>query len=127
MSGIVPNQDLTNEELRASPVPVEVSGGATSVKQDEQTVLLAAINSLIETNNILVQRLEALGSAMNAGAPALRVVALTGSTTAVTGSLTSAGTVSTVTNFGTGVPAKEMAAGMNNLMVTMANINNTTA
>lgn len=123
-------QALTDAQLRATPVPISGAGDATAANQVAQSALLTAISSLIETNNTLVQRLEQLGSAMNAGAPALRVVVLTGSTTAVTGSLTSAGTVTTVgsiTNFGTGVPAKEMADDMNNLIVTMANINNVTA
>lgn len=126
---------LTDTELRANPVPVSLSAvplatnAATSPKQDEQTALLTTLNSLIETNNYLVQFLSQLTGAMNAGQPALRTVALAGSTTAVTGSLTSAGTVTsvgTITNFGTGIPASEMAHDINNFTAILANINNVT-
>ncbi len=126
---------LTDTELRANPVPisgtvtVDTSLLSTSAKQTEQTALLTTLNSLIETNNYLVQFLSQLTGAMNAGQPALRTVALAGSTTAVTGSLTSAGTVSTVgtiTNFGTGIPASEMAHDINNFTAILANINNVT-
>jgi len=55
-----------------------------------------------------------LGAAMNSGQPALRVNPIAAAATVV----------SSVTNFGTGVPAKEMADDMNNLVVTMANIGN---
>jgi len=120
----------------ADPLPVTVaslplpSEASTATKQDAQTALLTTLNSLIENLNALVNVLLPLGSAMNAGAPALRTVALTGSTTAVTGSLTSAGTVTTVgsiTNFGTGIPASEMAHDVNNYTAIIANINNVTA
>lgn len=123
---------LTDAELRAAAVPVSLSvvplatGAATATKQDEQTALLTTLNSLIETNNYLVRFLSQLTGAMNAGAPALRTIGLTGSTTAVTGSLTAVTTVGTITNFGTSIPAKEMADDMNTLIVTMANINNVT-
>lgn len=123
---------LTDTELRANPVPisgtvtVDTSLLSTSAKQTEQTALLTTLNSLIETNNYLTQFLSQLTGAMNSGAPALRTIGLTGSTTAVTGSLTAVTTVGTITNFGTSIPAKEMADDMNTLIVTMANINNVT-
>jgi hypothetical protein len=63
---------------------------------------------------------------MNAGAPALRTTPIASVSTAVTGTLTAVTTVGTITNFGTSIPAKEMADDMNNLIVTMANINNVT-
>jgi len=121
---------LTDAELRATPVPISGAGDATSAKQDSQTALLTTLSSLVENLNALVNILLPLGSAMNAGAPALRTIGLTGSTTAVTGSLTSAGTVTTVgsiTNFGTGIPASEMAHDINNYTAIIANINNVTA
>jgi len=90
---------------------------ATSIKQDEQTALITTLNSLIETNNYLVQFLTQLTGAMNSGQPALRTIPIASVSTVV----------SSVTNFGTGIPATEMADDMNNLMVTMANINNVTA
>lgn len=123
---------LTDAELRATPVPVSLSAvplatnAATSPKQDEQTALLTTLNSLIETNNYLVQFLSQLTGAMNAGAPALRTTPIASVSTAVTGTLTAVTTVGTITNFGTAIPAKEMADDINNFTVTFANINNVT-
>ncbi len=120
---------LTDAELRASAVPVSLaavplpSGAATAAKQDEQTAQLATLNSLIETLRSLVAVLSPLGGAMNAGAPALRTTPIASVSTAVTGTLT----VGTITNFGTSIPAKEMADDINNFVVTLANINNVTA
>ena len=45
----------------------------------------------------------------------------------ITGTLTAVTTVGTITNFGTAIPAKEMADDINNFTVTLANINNVTA
>lgn len=124
---------LTDAELRASAVPVSLaavplpSGAATAAKQDEQTAQLATLNSLIETLRSLVAVLSPLGGAMNAGAPALRTTPIASVSTAVTGTLTAVTTVGTITNFGTGIPAKEMADDINNFTVTLANINNVTA
>jgi hypothetical protein len=101
------------------------STGATAANQSEEISLIETLNSLIETNNYLVQFLTQLTGAMNSGQPALRTIPIASVSTAVTGSVTA--TVSSVTNFGTGVPAKEMADDMNNLVVTMSNINNVTA
>ncbi len=114
---------LTDTELRASPVPVSVSGVATATEQDEQTALLTTLNSLLETNNALVQMMSQLIGAMNSGAPALRVTPIASVSTAVTGSVTAV--VSSLTNFGTGIPAKEMADDINNMTV-QSNINNIT-
>lgn len=124
---------LTDTELRANPVPisgtvtVDTSLLSTSAKQTEQTALLTTLNSLIETNNYLVQFLSQLTGAMNAGAPALRTIPIASVSTAVTGSLTAVTTVGTITNFGTAIPAKEMADDINNFTVTLANINNVTS
>ncbi len=123
---------LTDTELRANPVPisgtvtVDTSLLSTSAKQTEQTALLTTLNSLIETNNYLVQFLSQLTGAMNSGAPALRTTPIASVSTAVTGTLTAVTTVGTITNFGTAIPAKEMADDINNFTVTLANINNVT-
>lgn len=104
------------------------SRGATSEKQSEEIALIETLNSLIENLNSLVNALLPLGSAMNSGAPGLRVtpnaatLPISGSVTATVASTV----VSSLTNFGTGIPAKEMADDINNLVVTMANINNVT-
>lgn len=123
---------LTDAELRAAAVPVSLSvvplatGAATATKQDEQTAQLATLNSLIETLRSLVAVLSPLGAAMNSGAPGLRVtpnaatLPISGSVTATVASTV----VSSLTNFGTSIPASEMAHDMNNLVATMANINN---
>lgn len=127
---------LTDEELRASPIEVtgsldvdiDTTALATHAKQDEQSVLLQTLQSLIETNNNLVQILSPLGSAMSSGQPALRITP-TGTTLPVSGTVTASvasTVVSSVTNFGTGVPAKEMADDFNNLLVHMGNITNVT-
>ena len=124
---------LTDTELRANPVPisgtvtVDTSLLSTSAKQTEQTALLTTLNSLIETNNYLVQFLSQLTGAMNSGQPALRTIPIASVSTAVTGTLTAVTTVGTITNFGTAIPAKEMADDINNFTVTLANINNVTA
>jgi hypothetical protein len=118
---------LTDAELRAAAVPVSLSvvplatGAATATKQDEQTAQLATLNSLIETLRSLVAVLSPLGGAMNSGAPGLRVTP-NAATLPISGSVTA--TVSSLTNFGTSIPASEMAHDMNNLVATMANINN---
>lgn len=123
---------LTDAELRAAAVPVSLSvvplatGAATATKQDEQTAQLATLNSLIETLRSLVAVLSPLGGAMNSGAPGLRVtpnaatLPISGSVTATVASTV----VSSLTNFGTSIPASEMAHDMNSLVATMANINN---
>ena len=97
------------------------TGLATSTKQDEQTAQLATLNSLIETLRSLVAVLSPLGGAMNSGAPGLRVTP-NAATLPISGSVTA--TVASLTNFGTSIPASEMAHDMNNLVATMANINN---
>ncbi|RUP38694.1 MAG: hypothetical protein EKK63_11670 [Acinetobacter sp.] len=118
---------LTDAELRAAAVPVSLSvvplatGAATATKQDEQTAQLATLNSLIETLRSLVAVLSPLGGAMNSGAPGLRVTP-NAATLPISGSVTA--TVSSLTNFGTSIPASEMAHDMNHLVATMANINN---
>lgn len=87
--------------------------------------LQTTLNSLTETLQELTSRLMVLGSMANSGAPALRVIPIASVSTAVTGAVTVAST--SITNFGTGVPAKEMSDDMNNVLVTLANIQNATA
>lgn len=94
----------------------------TSPSNSELQTLL---NSLIGTLQELTARLTVIGSMANAGQPALRVIPV--GTTAVSGSVTATVASTSITNFGTGVPAKEVADDMNNLMVTLANINNASA
>ena len=96
------------------------TGGATSVNQE-------TLISLIETLQELVQRLAPLAAAMNSGAPALRTTPIASVSTAVTGTLTAVTTVGTITNFGTGIPASEMAHDINNQTAILANINNASA
>ena len=116
-----------NQQTDALAVPVSLSvvplatGAATATKQDEQTAQLATLNSLIETLRSLVAVLSPLGGAMNSGAPGLRVTP-NAATLPISGSVTAV--VSSLTNFGTSIPASEMAHDMNNLVATMANINN---
>jgi len=86
---------------------------------------------LVSTSDLqqMVQLLTQLVSAMNAGAPALRIIPIASVSTAVTGSVTAtvASTViSSLTNFGTGIPAKEMADDINSMTVKLSNIDNIT-
>ena len=104
--------------------PVSITDVATATNQDEQTTLLTTLNALVEANNALVQMMSQLIGAMNSGAPALRIIPIASVSTAVTGSVTA--TVSSLTNFGRGIPAKEMADDINNMTVDLCNINNIT-
>ena len=104
--------------------PVSITDVSTATNQDEQTTLLTTLNALVEANNALVQMMSQLIGAMNSGAPALRIIPIASVSTAVTGSVTA--TVSSLTNFGTGIPAKEMADDINNMTVDLCNINNIT-
>lgn len=95
-------------------------GGATEVNQE-------TLISLIQTLQELVQRLAPLASAMNAGAPAIRTTPIASVSTAVTGTVTATVASTSITNFGTGIPASEMAHDMNNMTAVLANINNANA
>jgi hypothetical protein len=106
---------------------LEALGTATNTKLDSEIALQTTLVSLTETLQELSRRLLVLASMANAGAPALRTIPIASVSTAVTGTLTAVTTVGSVTNFGTGVPAKEMADDMNNLIVTQGNISNVTA
>jgi len=116
-----------NYQLNTSAAPV---GGATETKQDTQIVNEETIISLVGTLQELNQRLAPLAAAMNAGAPALRTTPIASVSTAVTGTVTAtvaSTVVSSLTNFGTGIPASEMAHDINNQMVHLTNIANVTA
>lgn len=93
---------------------------STSVNQ-------TTLNDLIGTLQELSARLAVLASMANAGAPALRTIPIASVSTAVTGSVTATVASTSITNFGTGIPAKEMADDINNYTAIVANINNVTA
>lgn len=101
---------------------VNAAVSTTGLATDANQVLL---NSLIETLNELNTRLTVLAGMANSGAPALRVAPISSVSTAVTGAVTVAST--SITNFGTGIPASEMAHDMNNMTAVLSNINNVTA
>lgn len=96
---------------------------ATSSKQDVQILLTNTLSDLIIMLGELNARLNVLSGMANAGQPALRVAPISSISTAITGTLTSVGTL---TSFGTGIPASEMANDMNNIAATLGNINNVT-
>jgi hypothetical protein len=102
-------------------------GGATEAKQDTQIASQEVLISLVETLQELSARLQVLAGMANAGQPALRTIPIGSVSTAVTGTLTAVTTVGSVTNFGTGVPAKEVADDVSNYTAIVANINNVTA
>lgn len=81
---------------------------------------------LIKTLNELTSRLDVLAGMANSGAPALRVAPISSVSTAVTGSVTATVASTSITNFGTGIPAKEMSDDMNNMVAILGNINNVT-
>lgn len=87
--------------------------------------LQTTLNSLTQTLQELTARLAVLASMANSGQPALRTIPV--GTTTVAGSVTATVASTSITNFGTGVTAKEVADDINNTMVTLANINNAVA
>jgi len=127
---------LTNEQLRAEPVPISgtvtvdsvplADGAATALKQDEQSLLLTTLNSLIKTNNYLIGLLAPLAGAMNSGVPGLRVAQVTTPpTTPVSGTVAATvanATISTIATFG--IPASVIANNQVNLLPALSNISN---
>lgn len=93
---------------------------ATEVTVDNE--LITAVNSLNGTIQELLSRLTVL-SAVKGVNESIRVTPISSQSTAVTGTLTGVTTVTNLTNFGP-APAREMSDDMNNLMVTLCNINN---
>ena len=110
-------QDEIITAIGNAPAPV---GGATSVNQD---TLISLIGTLQELN----ARLMVIAGMANAGAPALRVIPIASVSTAVTGTVTATVASTSITNFGTGNPAKEVADDINSQMIHICNINNVTA
>lgn len=109
---------------------LETIGATTNTKLDTQIVNQETLISLIETLQETNHRLSFLAGMANAGAPALRTIPIASVSTAVTGSVTAtvaSTVVSSLTNFGTGIPASEMAHDMNNQTAILANINNASA
>ena len=100
---------------------------------DDETIVPASeekqdtLANLVETLQELNARLTVLTGMANAGAPALRTIPIASVSTAVTGSVTATVASTSITNFGTGIPAKEMADDINNYTAIVANINNVTA
>jgi len=93
------------------------AGLATEAKQD-------VITELIKTLNELNARLTVFAGMANSGAPALRTIPIASVSTVVTGSVTATVGSTSITNFGTGIPASEMAHDINNFTAIVANINN---
>lgn len=96
---------------------------ATADNQTLELALQTQLQSLTETIQELNARLMVLAGMANSGAPALRVAPISSVSTAVTLAST---VVSSLTNFGTGIPASEMAHDMNNMTAVLSNINNVT-
>lgn len=96
----------------------------TNSLTEATNTLIAAQTDLIQTIQELSYRLTGLTSLIQSGTPALRVAPISSISTAVTGTLTAVTTVGTLTNFGTGIPAKEAADDINNMVATIANIQN---
>lgn len=103
---------------------IDATGLATGQNQESQIALATTLETLVETLNELNARLMVIASMANGGAPALRTIPIASVSTAVTGTLTAVTTVGTMTNFGTGMPATEVAHDMNNMTAILANINN---
>jgi len=117
----LPNTDVAAQAILNALLAKIIAAPATEALQIQQAELITSLHAL-------VSQLTPLGAAMNSGAPGLRVTP-NAATLPISGSVsaTVASTVvSSVTNFGTGIPAKEMADDINNFMVTLANINNVT-
>lgn len=124
----IPEKLIYKDQLKVSVDRIGGGGGivdtsslATETTQEEivvnQETLISLIQTLQETNH----RLSFLAGMANGGAVALRTIPIASVSTAVTGTVTA-----TVTNFGTGIPASEMAHDINNQTAVLANINNVT-
>lgn len=107
------------QPVSAASLPLP-TGASTSVNQE---TLISLIQTLQETNH----RLSFLAGMANGGAVALRTIPIASVSTAVTGTVTATVASTSITNFGTGIPASEMAHDINNQTAVLANINNVTA
>jgi hypothetical protein len=118
--------DATGREFIKTGYAIEnvaMSIQSATVNRSAEFVVLQNIEDTLEALQELTACLATLASAMSSGAPALRVMPIGSVSTAVTGTLA----VSSIANFGTGIPAKETVDDMNNMVVTLANIQNVTA
>lgn len=132
---------LTDAQLRASAVPVSVdslpipSGAATEAKQDATVAAIqnisipAPVGGATDDNQedeigILLEILSSLKAIAAAkGILSDFRVTLIGGTTAVTGTLTGVTTLTNITQVG-GIQANTLIPANQNLLATMANINN---
>lgn len=130
----IPEKLIYKDQLKVSVDRIGGGGGivdtsslATETTQEEivvnQETLISLIQTLQETNH----RLSFLAGMANGGAVALRTIPIASVSTAVTGTVTATVASTSITNFGTGIPASEMAHDMNNMTAVLANINNVTA
>lgn len=115
-----------------NPMPVNVAtntGLATSTKQDSQITLETELNALTETLQELVQRLMPLAGAISSTA-ALRVAPISSVSTAVTGSVTATGPITSAQSIAekavAGVLYPEKIA-LTNTASVLSNINNCVA
>lgn len=129
----IPEKLIYKDQLKVSVDRIGGGGGivdtsslATETTQEEivvnQETLISLIQTLQETNH----RLSFLAGMANGGAVALRTIPIASVSTAVTGTVTATVASTSITNFGTGIPASEMAHDMNNMTAVLANINNVT-
>lgn len=115
-----------------NPMPVNVAtntGLATSTKQDSQITLETELNALTETLQELVQRLMPLAGAISSTA-ALRVAPISSVSTAVTGSVTATGPITSAQSIAekavAGILFPEKIA-LTNTASVLSNINNCVA
>lgn len=129
----IPEKLIYKDQLKVSVDRIGGGGGivdtsslATETTQEEivvnQETLISLIQTLQETNH----RLSFLAGMANGGAVALRTIPIASVSTAVTGTVTATVASTSITNFGTGIPASEMAHDINNQTAVLANINNVT-
>lgn len=96
-------------------------GLATDAKQDSIIAIETNLGSLTQTLQELTARLTTLASMANSGQPGLRTVALTGSTTAVTGTVAVSGPMTRAEFIAANLTQK---TAMENNMAVQSNINN---
>lgn len=115
--------------LSTDSKPTNIIDGARFFESDTLKVYLKVnglweeiSHSLIAALQELAARLSVLAGMANSGQPALRTMPIASVSTAVTGTVTA--NVSTVTAFGTGIPASEMAHDINNMTAIFGNIVN---
>jgi U3 small nucleolar ribonucleoprotein component len=117
---------LPEGAAKDSSLQTLITGQTTQTSTQATSELQTTLNNLTETLQELVARLEVLASMANSGPPAIRTIPIASVSTAVTGTVavSTAATVTNLTNFGTSIPASEMAHDVNNSTAILANINN---